>query len=370
MTSLRHNPAYVSAFHFFEKQGAVACATAPFNRMEVLPERKRGMTEIDIISGFLGAGKTTLIKKLLNEALQQEQVVLIENEFGEIGIDGGFMKESGIEVKEMNSGCICCSLSGDFGRALNEVMEVYHPDRILLEPSGVGKLSDVLKAVADAKPGGEVSVHSAVAVVDAGKAGMYIKNFGEFFINQISYAGCIILSKTSSMSSEKLMRTLELLREYNEQAVIVTTDWKQLSGKMMLDAMEGGNDFMEGIMEAFSDGESEHHHGEEGESCCHARHHHHADEIFQSWGAESPREYTKDEVNRALLALRDEKNCGLVLRAKGMVPQKDCGRWIYFDYVPGKPELREGQADVTGKLCVIGSQLQKEQLNRLFLLNE
>ena len=371
------------------------------------------MTKIDIFSGFLGAGKTTLIKKLLKEALAGSQVVLIENEFGEIGIDGGFLKESGIEIKEMNSGCICCSLVGDFGTSLKEVMDTYHPERILIEPSGVGKLSDVVKAVQNVDMGSEVTINSAVAVVDASKCRLYIKNFGEFFINQIEHAGTIILSRTDVASEAKIQQAVELIREHNSKATIITTPIEQLDGKDILKTIEGGEDLEKELMEAvLKEQESGHHHqhcdhdheghdheGHEhcdydhedhdheghdheghdhghhhdhGEGCsCSCGHdhdhhdHHHADEVFTSWGTETPASYTRDEISDILEALEDEKKYGFVLRAKGMVPAGD-GTWVYFDYVPGESNVREGKPDVTGKFCVIGSKLNEAALAELF----
>ena len=339
------------------------------------------MTKIDIFSGFLGAGKTTLIKKLLKEALAGSQVVLIENEFGEIGIDGGFLKESGIEIKEMNSGCICCSLVGDFGTSLKEVMDTYHPERILIEPSGVGKLSDVVKAVQNVDMGSEVTINSAVAVVDASKCRLYIKNFGEFFINQIEHAGTIILSRTDVASETKIQQAVELIREHNSKATIITTPIEQLDGKDILKTIEGGEDLEKELMEAvLKEQKSGHHHHHDGE-CCHGEHehhdhehcghdhdhhdHHHADEVFTSWGTETPASYTKDEISDILEALEDEKKYGFVLRAKGMVPAGD-GTWVYFDYVPGESNVREGKPDVTGKFCVIGSKLNEAALAELF----
>ena len=428
------------------------------------------MTQIDIVSGFLGAGKTTLIKKLLKEVLGGQKVVLIENEFGEIGVDGGFLKEAGIEIKEMNSGCICCSLVGDFGTSLKEVMTTYAPERILIEPSGVGKLSDVMKAVQDVDMGKDVVLNSAVAVVDASKCKMYIKNFGEFFINQIAHAGTIILSRTQNISEEKLDKAIALIREHNENATIITTEWDKLDGADILRTIEGATDLekelMEQVMEEHAHhhhehgeectcgchdhdhehhehhhegecccghdhehhehhhheeecccghdhehGHHEHHHGEEcccghdhehghhehhheGECCCghdheHGHHehhhdhehgeggtcgchdhdhhgHHHADEVFTSWGLETPHEFTKEEIKEILASLEDEKTYGFVLRSKGMVPEKDSDEWIYFDYVPGEAEVRTGRPDVTGKICVIGSKLNEEALSKLF----
>ena len=369
------------------------------------------MTKIDIVSGFLGAGKTTLIQKLLKEALAGSQVVLIENEFGEIGIDGGFLKESGIEIKEMNSGCICCSLVGDFGTSLKEVMETYHPDRILIEPSGVGKLSDVMKAVEDVDMGGEITLNSAVAVVDASKCKMYIKNFGEFFINQIEHAGTIILSRTDVASPEKVQQAVDLIREHNSRAALITTPIVQLDGKEILKTIEDGSDLEKELMkevlahreeehdhEHCHDHDHEHHHhdhehhhdhdGEEcacghdhhhdhhhdGEECCcghdhgheHDHHgHHHADEVFTSWGMETPASYSREKVESILKALKNEEKYGFVLRAKGMVPAGD-GTWVYFDYVPEESNVREGKPDVTGKFCVIGSKLKEDALKELF----
>ena len=313
------------------------------------------MTKIDIVSGFLGAGKTTLIKKLLKEALAGTQTVLIENEFGEIGIDGGFLKDAGIEIKEMNSGCICCSLVGDFGTSLKEVLNTYHPDRILIEPSGVGKLSDVMKAVQNAGLGTEVELNSAVAVVDASKCKMYIKNFGEFFINQIEHAGTIILSRTDVASEEKVKQAVELIREHNEKATIITTPLAQLEGKEILATIEGAKDLEAELMEQVKAMHDEHEH----------HHHHHADEIFTSWGFETPATYTTAEVEGFLKELDNEEKYGIVLRAKGMIPAAD-GTWIYFDYVPEESNVRAGKPDVTGKICVIGSKLKEAELENLF----
>jgi G3E family GTPase len=436
------------------------------------------MTKIDIVSGFLGAGKTTLIKKLLKEALADTKVVLIENEFGEIGIDGGFLNEAGIEIKEMNSGCICCSLVGDFGASLKEVLDTYAPERILIEPSGVGKLSDVMKAVEDVVSEEEVQLNSAVAVVDAMKCKMYMKNFGEFFTNQIEHAGTIILSRTGKISGQKLEACLEMIREHNQKATIVTTPWEELDGRDILETIEGAKDLEAELMEEVrrkhenehhhdhgpdctcgchghhhgehdgecghghghhhgeEDGECchghghhhgeegeecchghghhhgehdgecnhgyDHHHGEEGEECCHGHehhhgehdgecghshhhgehggecnhnhshghhdhdgHHHHADEVFTSWGMETPAAYTEEEIQKLLEELEQEKEYGFVLRAKGMVPSGN-GSWVYFDYVPGECDIREGKPDVTGKICVIGSKLVEDNLKKLF----
>lgn len=381
------------------------------------------MTKIDIVSGFLGAGKTTLIKKLLNEALKDSKVVLIENEFGEIGIDGGFLKDAGIEIKEMNSGCICCSLVGDFGTSLKEVMKTYQPERILIEPSGVGKLSDVMKAVQDVIDEHEVVLNSAVAVVDASKCKMYIKNFGEFFINQIEHAGTIILSRTGNISEDKLKKAVELIREHNTKATIITTPWDALDGKDILATIEGATDLEAELMAELKeqrehDHEHEHehhhhdhdecchhdhdhhhddddddheehehhhhdhddhdheeheHHHEHGEDCtcgCHDHdhdhhHHHHADEVFGSWGMETPDQYSKEDLEKILAALEDDDKYGMVLRAKGMVPCTE-GGFIYFDYVPEESNIRPGKPDVTGKFCVIGSKLKEEALKELF----
>lgn len=335
------------------------------------------MTQIDIVSGFLGAGKTTLIKKLLKEALNGQKVVLIENEFGEIGVDGGFLKEAGIEIKEMNSGCICCSLVGDFGTSLKEVMTTYAPERILIEPSGVGKLSDVMKAVQDVDMGKDVVLNSAVAVVDASKCKMYIKNFGEFFINQIAHAGTIILSRTQNISEEKLEKAIGLIREHNKKATIITTPWDKLDGNDILKTIEGATDLEKELMEQVMEDHAHHHdhdhehHHEHGDGCtcgCHDHEHghHHADEVFTSWGLETPHEFTKEEIKIILEALEDEKTYGFVLRSKGMVPEKGTEEWLYFDYVPGEAEVRTGKPDVTGKICVIGSKLSEEALGNLF----
>ena len=373
------------------------------------------MTKIDIVSGFLGAGKTTLIKKLLAEALGDTKVVLIENEFGEIGIDGGFLKEAGIEIKEMNSGCICCSLVGDFGTSLKEVMHTYEPERILIEPSGVGKLSDVMKAVQDVIDTKDVALNSAVAVVDASKCKMYIKNFGEFFVNQIAHAGTIVLSRTGNISEEKLSKCIELIREHNGKATIITTPWEELDGKDILAAIEGAGDLEAEMMaelkanrnkeeehhhhhhhgeecgcehhhhgeeehhhlheeecgcEHHHHGEEEHHHHHEEECGCghhheEGHHHHHADEVFTSWGMETPAAYGRDEIERILDELENESKYGFVLRAKGMVSGRD-GGWVYFDYVPGESNVRDGKPDVTGKFCVIGSKLKEDALKALF----
>ena len=397
----------------------------------------RTMTKIDVFSGFLGAGKTTLIKKLLKEALDGSKTVLIENEFGEIGIDGGFLKEAGIEIKEMNSGCICCSLVGDFGTSLREVITTYAPERILIEPSGVGKLSDVLKAVEGVAGELDVQVNSAVAVVDASKAKMYSKNFGEFFINQIEYAGTIILSRTDKASDAKIAECVAMIREHNSKATIITTPLDQLDGKAVLETIEGADSLEEMMAEMLEhahehehhhhheDGEEchchdhehehehhhhheddeechchdhehehehehhhhheddeeccchdheheheHHHHHEDGEECCchdhehEHHHHHHADEVFTSWGKETPAKYTVEKITKILEAL-DSGEYGFVLRAKGMVPGED-GTWIYYDYVPEESDIRTGSPIVTGKICVIGSKLDEDKLEELF----
>jgi G3E family GTPase len=392
------------------------------------------MTKIDIFSGFLGAGKTTLIKKLLQEALDASKVVLIENEFGEIGIDGGFLKEAGVEIKEMNSGCICCSLVGDFGSSLKEVIEKYAPERILIEPSGVGKLSDVMRAVQNVDTQAEIVLNSAVVVVDAKKCRMYAKNFGEFFLNQIEHAGTIILSRTADVSESKLNTALEIIREHNDKATVITTPWEELDGKKILETIENAKDLEAELMAEVAaahdheehhhdhhhgneehhhdhgedctcgchnhDHDHEHHHGNEehhhdyehhhgneehhhdheheehddhhghGEDCTcgchdHDHHHHHADEIFTSWGFETPASYTQAEVEDILDKLEDEKTYGAILRAKGMVSAGD-GTWVNFDYVPGESDVREGTPEVTGKICVIGSKLNEENLKALF----
>ncbi len=387
------------------------------------------MTKIDVISGFLGAGKTTLIKKLLAEAWKGEQVVLIENEFGEIGIDGGFLKEAGVEITEMNSGCICCSLVGDFGTALKDVMSRFTPDRIVIEPSGVGKLSDVVRAVEQADLGDGAKLNSAITVVDANKAKLYVKNFGEFFINQVENAGTIILSRTGNISDDKLQKTLDILKEHNAKATIITTPWDQITGASIKDTMEGVDlmdTLLKEVIEKYEhhdeeehcchhhddeDGEEHehcchhddedeeghehcchhhhdeeehehehhhhdhdehhHHHHHDGEECddpeceCHHHHHHHADEVFGSWGMETAAKYTEEEISGALSKLVDAVTYGTVLRAKGMVPSAD-GSWIYFDYVPGESNVRKGEPQPTGKFCVIGSKLNEEELEELF----
>ena len=358
------------------------------------------MTKINIISGFLGAGKTTLIKKLLNEVYKGQKVVLIENEFGEIGIDGGFLKEAGIEITEMNSGCICCSLVGDFGKSLHEVLEKFNPDRIIIEPSGVGKLSDVIKAVKDVQKdmAQAVELDSYVTVADAGKCKMYMKNFGEFFNNQIEHASTIILSRTQNLNQEKLEQVVKLIREVNTDATIITTAWDLITGEQIVAAMKKENSLVDELLKR-EEMNHEHHHDHDHEccghdhehhhdhdheccghdhehhhdhdhECCghdHEHHHHHADEVFTSWGQETPHKYNKAEIEAALKKLSETEEYGIILRAKGMVANED-GTWIYFDLVPGEYELREGQPDYTGRLCVIGTNLDAHKLEELFQL--
>lgn len=348
------------------------------------------MTKIDIISGFLGAGKTTLIKKLIAEALDGEKLVLIENEFGEIGIDGGFLKESGIEITEMNSGCICCSLVGDFETSLKEVLQRFSPDRIIIEPSGVGKLSDVIRAVAEVtKNNREVTLNSFVTVADALKCKMYMKNFGEFYNNQIEHAAAILLSRTQNLTDEKLENCVKEIRSHNPDAAILTTPWEQLKGKQILSAMEKKHSLAEQILgeedicpkcgqhHDHHHGEAEHgrhHHedGHDGHSCCghdhNHDHHHHADDVFQSWGQETPHKYSREAVKTALEALASSQEYGVILRAKGIVPLEN-GDWIQFDMVPEEYEIRNGEPDYTGKLCVIGTNLNEEKIKELFHLS-
>ncbi len=379
------------------------------------------MTKIDIISGFLGAGKTTLIKKLLSEAFTGEQVVLIENEFGEIGIDGGFLKESGIEIREMNSGCICCSLVGDFGKSLREVVDTYHPDRILIEPSGVGKLSDVIKAVQDVQNEIDAELNSFTTVVDVTKCRIYRKNFGEFFSNQIEYAGAVILSRTDKAKPEKIEESVALLRELNDKAPFITTPIAQLPGEKILETMESGKSLEEELLAEVAcpvcghvhdhdhdhhhedhehhhhddhdhdhdhhghddhdhhdhdhdhgDHDYDHHDHDHGEcGCGHDHHHHdheghhHADDVFTSWGRETIRTFDKEGIETILKRLETEEEFGNVLRAKGMVAGAD-GKWIYFDMVPGEYEVREGAPEYTGRICVIGAELNEQKLAELF----
>ncbi len=358
------------------------------------------MTKIDIFSGFLGAGKTTLIKKLIQETFQGEKLVLIENEFGEIGIDGGFMKDAGINVTEMNSGCICCSLVGDFGTALQEVLEQYSPDRIIIEPSGVGKLSDVVKAVAGVMENrDDVQMNGYVTVADATKCKMYMKNFGEFYNNQIESAKTIVLSRTGKISEEKLQTALSLIREKNDKATIITTPWDEIDGKQILGAIEQSNSLEIQLMEEedicpecghhHHDHEHEHHHDHDhghhhehehhhdhdhehhhdGECCCghdHDHNHHHADDVFTSMGMETAHKYSEAELTEILKKLSsDDHGFGNILRAKGIVPAEE-GQWFHFDLVPGEYEIRRGSADYTGRMCVIGAELKEKEIKELF----
>ena len=333
-------------------------------------------TKVDVFSGFLGAGKTTLIKKLISDGYDKQKIVLIENEFGQIGIDGGFLKESGIEITEMNSGCICCSLVGDFGTALKDVIDRFHPDRIVIEPSGVGKLSDVVAAIKNVE-GTEIC--GTVTVIDASKCKVYLKNFAEFYENQIKYAGTIILSRTSDIKQEKLDKAVSLIREINDHTQIITTPWEQLSGAQILSAIENpltAADMAAALAEAEShhhehhhehDHEHEHHHehDHEHEHCHCGEEHHHADEIFDSIGFETSKKFTQDGINAALSRLDESSLYGTILRAKGIVAGED-GNWIHFDYVPGEVSVRNGASDVTGKLCVIGSEVNKAAVEELF----
>lgn len=323
------------------------------------------MTKIDIISGFLGAGKTTLIKKLIDEAFKGEKLVLIENEFGEIGIDGGFLKDAGVQITEMNSGCICCSLVGDFGTALKQVITDYAPDRIIIEPSGVGKLSDVIKAVKDVSADLDVDLDSYTTVADVSKCKIYMKNFGEFFNNQIESANTIILSRTQNVSQDKIEKAVSMIREHNQEATIVTTPWDDISGAMIREAMQNHKTLEESMMEE----EHDHDHGDGCTCGCHDHdhHHHHADEVFTSWGKETPHKYNETKLNEILDTLADTEKYGIILRAKGILPS-DAGDWLYFDLVPGEYEIRKGNPDITGKLCVIGSKLDEAALAELFEL--
>lgn len=335
------------------------------------------MTKVDIFSGFLGAGKTTLIKKLIEEAYKGEQVVLIENEFGEIGIDGGFLRDAGVEINEMNSGCICCSLVGDFGKALEKVLDQFHPDRILIEPSGVGKLSDIIQAVEDLDLD-HVKLNGFTTVVDAKKAKIYMKNFGEFYNNQVEHASSIILSHTAGMDEEKLEKVVELLREHNDHAVIITTDWDALDGKQILAAMERRDTIEEALHHLKEEHEHEHHHhhdhhdhDHDDHCCCGHDHdhegHHHADEVFDSIGVETTKKFTIEKIREVLEAIEDQHEYGFVLRAKGIVEGAD-GQWIHFDYVPGEPDVRNGSAEVTGRICVIGTDIDEDKIRQLFQL--
>lgn len=374
------------------------------------------MTKIDIVSGFLGAGKTTFIKKMLEEVFQGQKLVLIENEFGEVGIDGGFLKDAGIEITEMNSGCICCSLVGDFGKNLNEVIEKFHPDRILIEPSGVGKLSDVMKSVMDVEKTHDVALNGLITVVNATKASKQMKAFGEFFNNQIEYATTIILSRSQNATPQQLELCVKQMQALNSKAAIITTPWDQISGEAMLKVIEG-QDSLEMKLMAEEHAKHEHHHHDDACGCDHEHHdhdhdhhdhdhehhdhdhehhdhdhhdhdhehhydengvcscghhhdhdgHHHADDVFTSWGKETPRKYTRSEIESILKTLSDDEFYGSILRAKGMVENAD-GGWIYFDMVPGEYELREGEPDYTGRLCVIGCDLKEDELAHLFYL--
>ncbi len=325
------------------------------------------MTKIDIFSGFLGAGKTTLIKKLIKEAYAGEKLVLIENEFGEIGIDGGFLQDAGINITEMNSGCICCSLVGDFGRALVQVLDEYSPDRIIIEPSGVGKLSDVIRAVQGIERE-DVVLNSFTTVCDAGKCRMYIKNFGEFYNDQVEHASAIVLSHTGGMSEDKITKAFELIREKNPEAQIITTPWDQLDGKTILAAMEGAVSLKEELSEMIAHHKHHHDHDDDCDCGCHEHehhHHHHADEVFTSWGRETAKRFSDEDIKKALEALEDESKYGMVLRAKGIVAGES-EEWIHFDYVPGDSDVRHGSASVIGRLCVIGSKLNEDAVSELF----
>lgn len=328
------------------------------------------MTKIDIFSGFLGAGKTTLIRKLISEAFKGEKLVLIENEFGEIAIDGGFLQDAGIEITEMSQGCICCSLVGDFGKALRQVLETYHPDRILIEPSGVGKLSDVIRAVQNLHME-DVTLNSFTTVADANKCKMYMKNFGEFYNDQIEHANSIILSRTDGIKSEKLEACVALLREHNQNATIITTPWDQLTGAQILETMEHKNTLEEELKLLAEETEHEHHHHHhdhdehDEHDYEHHHHHHHADEVFTSWGTETTRKFTKDEIEHILEELDNSEKYGMILRAKGIVAGRD-GEWIHFDYVPEETSVRNGSAGVIGRLCVIGSHINEAAIEALF----
>ena len=348
------------------------------------------MTKIDIISGFLGAGKTTLIKKLIEECFRGQKIVLVENEFGEIGVDGGFLKDAGIEISEINSGCICCSLVGDFKKALRQVAETYHPDRIVIEPSGVGKLSDVIRAVEGVELE-DVALNSFTAVVDGTKCRMYMKNFGEFFNDQIENAHTIIISRTQKMTDAKLAEAVELLKQHNPKAVLITTPWDQLDGSVILSAMEHDGDMMKELMaeavrehhhhhdEDDHDHDEHHHHHDDEECddpdcCCHdGEHHHHhhhgghdADEVFVNWGVETPHKFSEEALERILKTLAESDAYGSVLRAKGIVPSVEEGVWLHFDLTPEEYQIRHGSADYTGRICVIGTGLAEDKLPSLF----
>lgn len=348
------------------------------------------MTKVDIISGFLGAGKTTFIKKLIEDVFPGERLVLIENEFGEIGIDGGFLKDAGVEITEMNSGCICCTLVGDFSKALQKVLADYTPDRVIIEPSGVGKLSDVVKAIEGVKDEADIEIDGRITVVDGKKAKIYLKNFGEFFNNQVEHASTIVISRTQMMTDEKVEECVHMLREKNAEATIISTPWEELGKDAVLHALQHGAE-IEGILEEHAhehDGHEHHHHHDDecgcghdhdhehhhhdGECSCgcghdhdHDHHHHHADEVFTSWGRETAKKYSKEEIENILKTLSEDESFGTILRAKGMVDGKD-GQWIYFDMVPEEYEVRTGAAQITGKLCVIGSKMNEEKLAEIF----
>lgn len=328
------------------------------------------MTKVDIISGFLGAGKTTFIKKLINEVYAGEKLVLIENEFGEIGIDGGFLKDAGVEVTEMNSGCICCTLVGDFSKALQKVLEEYAPDRVIIEPSGVGKLSDIVKAIEDVKAEADIEICGKIAVVDGKKTKLYLKNFGEFFKDQVQHASTIVVSRTQMMTDEKIEECVHMLREENADAAMITTPWDELGKEPVLRALEQHDESKELLEEMHEHHHHEHHHDHEhGECCCghdhHGHHHHHADEVFTSWGKETVHKYTEEELDFIVKALSETEGYGTVLRAKGIIAMAD-GTWKQFDLVPEEYEVRDGQADYTGRICVIGTDLKEEELLKLF----
>ena len=331
------------------------------------------MTKVDVISGFLGAGKTTFIKELINKVFVGEKLVLIENEFGEIGIDGGFLKDAGIEITEMNSGCICCTLVGDFSKALQKVLEEYHPDRVIIEPSGVGKLSDIVKAIEDVKRDADIEISGRITVVDGKKAKMYLKNFGEFFQDQVAHASTIVISRTQSMSPEKIEECVHMLREENKEAAIISTPWEELGKDAIIRALEHGAQ-IEDLLEEHHHHEHDHdhccghdhHHDHEHDHCCgHDHHHHHADEVFTSWGRETAHRYTEEELDFLLKALSETEGYGTILRSKGIIGMAD-GSWKQFDLVPEEYEVREGQPDYTGRICVIGTDLKEEELEKLF----
>ena len=343
------------------------------------------MTKVDVISGFLGAGKTTFIKELINKVFVGEKLVLIENEFGEIGIDGGFLKDAGIEITEMNSGCICCTLVGDFSKALQKVLEEYHPDRVIIEPSGVGKLSDIVKAIEDVKRDADIEISGRITVVDGKKAKMYLKNFGEFFQDQVAHASTIVISRTQSMSPEKIEECVHMLREENKEAAIISTPWEELGKDAIIRALEHGAQ-IEDLLEEHHHHEHDHdhccghdhhhdhehdhchdhHHDHEHDHCCgHDHHHHHADEVFTSWGRETAHRYTEEELDFLLKALSETEGYGTILRSKGIIGMAD-GSWKQFDLVPEEYEVRDGQPDYTGRICVIGTDLKEEELGKLF----